>query len=144
MMPKRAVAERATMTRLWARLRRRLSWCIVSVLRFHRGLRREGDAVAGRVSNHRDPWLEEEGDLHRDRVRRAGDLSDAGPVPDESSIGDGRNRRAAATGRYAGAQGIERQGEATAELALHRRDHGGRARQRTVVGDGGTRGLAGR
>src|SRR6267142_1585220 len=140
MMPKRAVADRATMTRLCARLRRRLSSFIVLVLRLHRGLRREGHAVAGSVAHNRDPWLEEEGDLDRDRMRRPRRLPDARAVPDEPAVGLGRRRRRGAWWRDQAWIGV--QGETTAQLALDRRDDRGIAWQWAVVWHAGASALA--
>src|SRR2546428_3377781 len=95
MMPKRAVADRATITRLCARLPFR-SLVSISVLRHHRGLRRDHESVAGGIAHDRDPGLEEERDLDRDRATAG--RADTGAVPDVAGIGGYRRGRAA--GRY--------------------------------------------
>src|SRR5438034_7863370 len=77
MIPNSAVADSATITRLWARLPLR-SLISISVLRHHRGLRGDYDPVAGRIADDRDPWLEEERDL--DRNLAAAGRADAGAV----------------------------------------------------------------
>src|SRR2546421_12571542 len=139
MMPKSAVAERATITRLCARLRRWRRFIIISVLRDHRGLRRDHNTVACGIPNDRDPWLEEIRDLDLDLPSAR--VADARAVPDEAAIRRRRCGRATCGDGLARA-GIGRQGEAAAELALHRRHHGGIGRQRGIEGDGGAGALA--
>src|SRR5437588_1311017 len=129
MMPKSAVAERATITRLCARLPRR-SLIIISVLRDHRGFGGHHDAVAGRIANHRDPGLEPERNLDRDLTtpRRP----DSRAVPDVPGVWNGwvlwtasRNERGARTR-------IRRQRKAAAELALDSSDNRGITWQRRI------------
>src|SRR5919201_6055171 len=114
MMPKSAVAERATITRLCARLpRRRL--ISISILRDHGGLRRHDNAIPGCVAHYRDPGLEEERDLDG-HLATAG-VADAGAVPDVAGVRLRRCGRAAARHRLPRAP-ISGQGKAAAELAL--------------------------
>src|ERR1700726_1313364 len=119
MMPKSAVAERATMTRLWARLPFR-SLISISVLRHHGGLRRNHNPVARDVADYRDPGLKAKRDLDRDRA--AAGRADARAVPDETGVGRYRRGRAVRRYRLAGA-GVRRQREAAAQLALHGADY---------------------
>src|ERR1700693_3730037 len=65
MMPNNAVAERATITRLCARLPLR-SLSSISVLRHHGGFGRDHDPVSRGIADDRDPGLEEVRDLDRD------------------------------------------------------------------------------
>src|SRR5260370_24596717 len=83
MMPKRTVAERATMTRLWARLPRR-SLINILVLRHHGRLGRQGHALSRGVTDDRDPWLKFEGDLDDD-LNVAG-LTNVWTDPDISGV----------------------------------------------------------
>src|SRR5256712_3381904 len=138
MIPNSAVAESATITRLCARLPLRSLISICSILRHHRGLRRDHNAVAGRIPHDRDPRLEEERDLDRDLAPARG--SNARAVPDVAGIRLGRRRR---RGRAARKAGIRRQRTATAELALHRRDDGRVGVERRVKRDRGPGALTG-
>src|SRR5207244_9136347 len=100
MIPNSAVADSATITRLWARLPLR-SLISISVLRHHRGLRGDNDAVAGRIVDHRDPWLEEERNLERNLAPAW--RADAEDVPDVFSIRIGLHRQSAPAGTMPGA-----------------------------------------
>src|SRR5216684_344862 len=124
MMPKRTVAERATMTRLWARLPRR-SLINILVRRHHGRLCRQGYALARGVTDDRDPWLKFECDFHNHLYMAR--LTDVWTDPDVSRVG-GRIRRGG-IGRGAGIIGrrpcrdarIDHQGEAATELRGNRR-----------------------
>src|SRR5260370_26833255 len=83
MMPKRTVAERATMTRLWARLPRR-SLINILVLRHHGRLGRQGHALSRGVTHDRDPWLTFEADL--DNHLNVAALPTVWPAPDISGV----------------------------------------------------------
>src|SRR5205823_8064337 len=83
MIPKSAVAESATITRLWARLPLR-SLISISVLRHHGGLGRDHEPVARGVADDRDPGLEQERDLDRDRAPAG--RADPRAVPDVARI----------------------------------------------------------
>src|SRR5260370_25198755 len=123
MMPKRTVAERATMTSVWARLPRR-SLINISVLRHHGGLGREGHALSRSVTDDRDPWLKFECDFHNHLYMAR--LTDVWTDPDVSRVG-GRIRRGG-IGCGAGIIGrppcrdarIDHQAEAATELRGHR------------------------
>src|SRR5437868_10792164 len=118
MMPKSAVADSATITRLWAfLLRRRL--ISISVLRLHGGLRRDHHAVARGIPDDGNPGLEQKRDLDG-HVAAAGG-PDARAVPDRARVWGGWRRRAGTA--VIGEAVIDRQSETTAQLALHRRDH---------------------
>src|ERR1700693_2908101 len=132
MIPKSAVADSATITRLCARWSFR-SLISISVLRHHGGLRRDDDAVAGGVANHRDPGLEEERDLDGDRPPAG--RADAGAVPDEPGVGRCRGRGSGA--RWTGKAWIRAQGEPTSKLALDGVDDVGVGWQGRVEGDRG-------
>src|SRR5438477_5799547 len=137
MIPNSAVADSATITRLWARLPLR-SLISISVLRHHRGLRGDHDPVAGRIADDRDPWLEEERNLDR-HLAPAG-RADAGAVPDGSGVWNCRGRRAwTAAGSDAG---IDREREAATQFALNRGDHCRIGRERGIEWNRGPRALA--
>src|SRR6266480_4368543 len=129
MIPKSAVADSATITRLCARFSRR-SLISISVLRHHRGLRRDHDPVAGRIAHDRDPWLEEERDL--DRNRAAAGRANAGPVPDVAGIRIGWHGRAAPASGQPGASVVKLEGEAATQFALDRGDHRRIRRERGI------------
>src|SRR2546425_5465102 len=93
MIPNKAVAESATITRLCAFLPRR-SLISISVLRHHGGLRRDHHAVARGIPDYRNPGLEEKRDLDSDVAAARG--ADPRAVPDGSGVWDGRRRRAGA------------------------------------------------
>src|SRR5207237_8134803 len=124
MIPKSAVDDRATITRLCARFpfRRLIN---ISVLRLHGGLRSERDAVAGGIAHHRNPGLVQERNLDRDRVLLPGAGPNTGAVPDVSAVGLHSRSRRSGTWRSLLQARVERQAEATAQLALNRRHHRG-------------------
>src|SRR6266566_133983 len=134
MIPKSAVADSATITRLCARFSRR-SLISISVLRHHRGLRRDHDPVSGGIADHRDPWLEEERDL--DRNRATAGRANAGAVPDVASIRIGWHRRAAPAGRQPGAGVVQLEGKAATQFALNRGEHRRIRRERGIERNGG-------
>src|SRR5438105_2466890 len=139
MMPKSAVADSATITRLWAfLLRRRL--ISISVLRLHGGLRRDHHAVARGIPDDGNPGLEQKRDLDGHIAAAGG--PDARAVPDGAHIGRGGGRRARTAA--IGDAGIDRQRKTTAQLALHRRDHVCVGWQRRIEGDRRPRPFPGR
>src|SRR5712691_951324 len=139
MIPKSAVAERATITRLCAFLPRR-SLINISVLRHHGGFRRDDHPVSRGIADHRDPGLEEKRDLDRDLATAR--CTDTRAVPDGSGVWNGRGRRAwTAAGSDAG---IDREGEAPTKFALHGAHHLGVCWQRRIERDGSPGAFSGR
>src|SRR5260370_38924468 len=116
-MPKSAVADSATITRLCAFLPRR-SLINISVLRHHGGFRRDDHPVSGGIADHRNPRLEEKGDLDLDQPAPRG--ADTRAVPYVARVRLGRRCRAVVADGLPGAGvGLER--KTASEFALHRR-----------------------
>src|SRR5207302_4870165 len=139
MMPKSAVADSATITRLCARLPLR-SLISLSVLRHHGGLRRDHDPVSRGIADHWDPGLEEERDLDSDRA--AARRPDARAVPDEARVRHGWHGRAASSRRNPRAGGVDLKRKATSEFALNGGNDRGIRGERRIEGNGRPRALA--